>query len=144
MIGIKQIITFLFLVGSLSCNFNFYGDVSLGSDFYYMVEPAFNSVVIPVNPEKPFRSSIYIIQDVESIGYDQKYVLVSSKKEGEVAYWVIDKTKKKEELGYDSNSNMKLSNVNQVNFAAFDSLKHSREIEIKTKIQYWEAHGYKY
>lgn len=60
---------------------NWYGDIDLGCDFYYMVEPAFNSIVIPVNPDEPYKSSIYIIKDIESVGFNKNYILATSKNE---------------------------------------------------------------
>ena len=64
-----------------SCQLNWYGDIDLGSDFYYLVEPAFNSIAIPVNPDEPHKSSINVINNIESVGFNKNYILATSKSE---------------------------------------------------------------
>ncbi|PQJ19580.1 hypothetical protein [Tenacibaculum sp. SG-28] len=121
---------------------NWYGDIDLGSDFYYMVEPAFNSIVIPVNPDEPYKSSIYIIKDIESVGFNKNYILATSKNEDEIKYWRIDKNAESKELGYKDNSIMELSNVSEINSAEFNQIKTTQNINLKTKSEYRKELNY--
>ena len=121
---------------------NWYGDIDLGSDFYYMVEPAFNSIVIPVNPDAPYKSSIYIIKDIESVGFNKNYILATSKNEDEIKYWRIDKNAESKELGYKDNSIMELSNVSEINSAEFNQIKTTQNINLKTKSEYRKELNY--
>jgi hypothetical protein len=127
------ILTLVFLN---SCQLNWYGDIDLGSDFYYMVEPAFNSIVIPVNSEEPYKSSIYIIKDIESIGFNKNYILATSKSGDEIKYWRIDKKAESKELGYKDDSIMELSNVSEIQPVEFDKIKTDENIKLKTKTEY--------
>jgi len=121
---------------------NWYGDIDLGSDFYYMVEPAFNSIVIPVNPEEPYASSIYIIKDIESIGFNKNYILATSKNGDEIKYWRIDKKAESKELGYKDNSIMELSNVSEISSSEFNRIKTVENIKLKTKSDYRKELNY--
>ena len=121
---------------------NWYGDIDLGSDFYYMVEPAFNSIVIPVNPDEPYKSSIYIIKDIESVGFNKNYILATSKNEDEIKYWRIDKNAESKELGYKDKSIMELSNVSEINSAEFNQIKTTQNINLKTKSEYRKELNY--
>lgn len=139
----KKAFLFLTLLTSLSsCQLNWYGDIDLGSDFYYMVEPAFNSIVIPVNPNEPYKSSINIIKDIESVGYNKNYILATSKSGDEIKYWQIDKKAESKELGYKDNSIMELSNVSQIKSVEFDKIKNSEKIKLKTKTEYRKELNY--
>lgn len=121
---------------------NWYGDIDLGSDFYYMVEPAFNSIVIPVNPDEPYKSSIYIIKDIESVGFNKNYILATSKNEDEIKYWRIDKNAESKELGYKDNSIMELSNVSEIDSTEFTGMKTVENIKLKTKSEYRKELNY--
>ena len=121
---------------------NWYGDVDLGSDFYYQVEPVFNSIVIPVNPDEPYKSSIYIIKDIESVGFNKNYILATSKSGDEIKYWRIDKKSESKELGYKDNSIMELSNVSEIKSAEFDKIKEDENIKLKTKTEYRKELNY--
>lgn len=121
---------------------NWYGDIDLGSDFYYMVEPAFNSIVIPVNPDEPYKSSIYIIKDIESVGFNKNYILATSKNEDEIKYWRIDKNAESKELGYKDNSIMELSNVSEIDSTEFNQIKTTQNINLKTKSEYRKELNY--
>ncbi|MDY7396676.1 hypothetical protein UMM65_15610 [Aureibaculum sp. 2210JD6-5] len=139
----KKTFLFLTLLASLgSCQLNWYGDINLGSDFYYMVEPAFNSVVIPVNPNEPYKSSISIIKDIESIGFNKNYILATSKSGDEIKYWRIDKKSESKELGYKDNSIMELSNVSEIKSAEFDKIREDENIKLKTKTEYRKELNY--
>ncbi|MGB3780306.1 MAG: hypothetical protein WA960_18225 [Tunicatimonas sp.] len=121
---------------------NWYGDIDLGADFYYMVEPAFNSIVIPVNPDEPYKSSIYIIKDIESVGFNKNYILATSKNGEEIKYWRIDKNAESKELGYKDDSIMELSNVSEINSAEFNQIKTAENINLKTKSEYRKELNY--
>ena len=139
----RKAFLFLTLLTSLgSCQLNWYGDINLGSDFYYMVEPAFNSVVIPVNPNEPYKSSISIIKDIESIGFNKNYILATSKSGDEIKYWRIDKKSESKELGYKDNSIMELSNVSEIKSAEFDKIREDENIKLKTKSEYRKELNY--
>ena len=130
-------------LSSLSyCKLNWWGDINLGSNFYYLVEPAFNSIVIPVNPKDPYKSSIYIIKDIESLGFNKNYILVSSKKGNELKYWLIDKKTESKELGYGKNSIMKLSNVLEIKLSEFQKIRANEKIKLKTKSEYRKELNY--
>jgi hypothetical protein len=125
-----------------SCQMNWYGDVDLGADFYYMVEPAFNSIVIPVNPDEPYKSSIDVINDIESVGFNKNYILATSKTENGIKYWRIDKKAESKELGYKNNSIIELSNVSEIDSAEFNQTQISENIEVKTKTEYRKELNY--
>ena len=119
-----------------SCNLNYYGDIELGADFYYLVEPAFNSIVTPTNKEKPFKSGNYIIREVEALGFNQDLILVISSDNDSLKYWLINKTKEAKDLGIDKKSNLRLSNVNQIDSLKFTSIRKEKDILMKTKSEY--------
>jgi hypothetical protein len=121
---------------------NWYGDVDLGADFYYMVEPAFNSIVIPVNPDEPYKSSINVIIDIENIGFNKNYILATSKIGDKIKYWRIDKNAESIELGYKDNSIIELSNVSEIKSAEFDKIKTDENIKLKTKTEYRKELNY--
>ena len=121
---------------------NWYGDIDLGSDFYYIVEPAFNSIVIPVNPDEPYTSSITIIKDVESVGFNKNYILATSKINEKIKYWRIDKKAESKELGYKDNSIMELTNVTEINPTEFDKIKMDQNISLITKTEYRKKLNY--
>jgi hypothetical protein len=121
---------------------NWYGDIDLGSDFYYIVEPAFNSIVIPVNPDEPYKSSITIIKDIETLGFNKNYILATSKSNYEKKYWRIDKKAESRELGYRDNSIMELSNVSEIDSTEFTRMKTAENIKLKTKSEYRKELNY--
>ena len=126
-----------------SCDQNFYGDIDLGSDYYYLVEPSFNQIVIPVNREKPYQSSISIIKNIKEIGFNRDYILAKSIVGDSIKYWIIDKNKESKELGYIDNSVLRLSNVNQVDSILFYSIKIKVDIQVREKEYYQKESGYK-
>ena len=74
----NRLFIFLLFILANSCQLNWYGDIDLGGDYYYLVEPAFNSINVPVNPDEPYVSSNYVIKNVEQIGFDKENILVIS------------------------------------------------------------------
>lgn len=139
---IKKLLLLLPLIFLNSCNINWYGDIDLGSNFYYLVDPAFNSVVIPVNPREPYKSSIFVIKDVESIGFDNNTILVTSITQEGKKYWLIDKTQKSKKLGYADDSVMNLSNISGIDSINFNITLESTSLKMKTKTQYRKELNY--
>jgi len=125
-----------------SCQLNWYGDIDLGSDFYYLVEPAFNSIAIPVNPDEPHKSSINVINNIENIGFNKNYILATSKSENGIKYWRIDKKVESKELGYRENSLIELSNVSEIDSVKFNQIKTDENIKLKTKTEYRKELNY--
>ena len=141
---INRKLLFLFtLTFFCSCDQNFYGDIDLGSDFYYLVEPSFNQIAIPVNREKPYQSSITIIKNIKEIGFDRNFILAKSLVGDSIKYWIIDKTKESKKLGYIDNSVLRLSNVNQVDSLLFNRTKIKVDIQVREKEDYQKESGYK-
>ncbi|TNJ41869.1 hypothetical protein KFZ70_02570 [Tamlana fucoidanivorans] len=138
----NKLLILLTLISLNSCQMNWYGDIDLGADFYYMVEPAFNSIVIPVNLDEPYKSSIYVIKDIESVGFNKNYILATSKNGEEIKYWRIDKNAESKELGYKDDSIMELSNVSEINSAEFNQIKTAENINLKTKSEYRKELNY--
>ncbi len=60
-----------------------------------------------------------MIRDVESVGFNKKYVLATSKNMQELRYWRIDKMMETEKLGYEENFIMELSNVSKIDSTEF-------------------------
>jgi hypothetical protein len=139
----RKLLALLILPFFCSCDQNFYGDIDLGSDFYYLVEPSFNQVAIPVNREKPYQSSITIIKNIKEIGFNRDFILVKSIVGDSIKYWIIDKSKKSKELGYIDNSVMRLTNVNQVDSILFNWTKKKLDIQVREKDYYQKELGYK-
>jgi len=139
---IKKLLLLLPLIFLNSCNINWYGDIDLGSNFYYLVDPAFNSVVIPVNSREPYKSSIFVIKDIKSIGFDNNTILVTSITQEGKKYWLIDKTQKSKKLGYTDDSVMNLSNVSGIDSINFNNTLESTSIKMKTKTQYRKELNY--
>ena len=131
-----KLTTFFLLTILTSCNLNFYGDIDLGADFYYVVEPTFNCIVTPVDKKKPYNASIFIIRDVETLGVNKDKILVTSIVNDTLKYWVIDKTKESKELGYDKKSNLRLSNVTQIDSIGYAKIQKEENIKMKTKSDY--------
>lgn len=125
-----------------SCFCNFYGDKDLGADFYYMVEPAFNSIFIASSRDNPYESlGPYVIEDVESLGFNDQFILVSAKnKDTLTKYYVIDKVK---ELKRNYEDRLLETNLIAVNAAKFKELAVIYKINLKTNEEYWKEHGWK-
>lgn len=138
----NKFLILLTLISLNSCQLNWYGDIDLGSDFYYIVEPAFNSIVIPLNADEPYKSSITIVKDLESVGFNKNYILATSKIDDKKKYWRIDKKVESKELGYKDNSIMELSNVSEIDSAEFNKIRTDENIKLKTKTEYRKELNY--
>jgi hypothetical protein len=69
-----------------------YGDVELGDEYYYMVEPAFNSIQT-IETDDSNRSNGYVIRNIELIGYNKNFILAVNNDSLTLKYWVIDKNR---------------------------------------------------
>ncbi|MCL5247777.1 hypothetical protein M4I21_18365 [Cellulophaga sp. 20_2_10] len=138
----NKLLILLTLIFLNSCQLNWYGDIDLGSNFYYQVEPAFNSIVIPVNTDEPYKSSIYVIKNIESVGFDKNYILAISKNGQEIKYWRINKNAETKKLGYNENSIIELSNVSEIGSTEFNQIRTSENIGLKTKTEYRKELNY--
>ena len=138
----NKLLILLTLISLNSCQSNWYGDIDLGSGFYYMVEPAFNSIVIPVDSDEPHSSSITVIKDIESIGFNRDYILATSKEKDQLKYWRIAKKAESKELGFKENSVIELSNVSEIDSAEFNRIKTTENIQLKTKTEYRKELNY--
>jgi hypothetical protein len=136
-------LTLSFLAICCSCNVTFYGDIDLGANFYYWVEPAFNDIVFPNNPNQPYSSGSCVIQNIEELGFNEDYILATTLSGDSLTYWLIDKTKESKEAGDDDNSNLRLSNVNIVDTSLWNSIRRNNNIEVKSKYDYQKEAGYK-
>ena len=139
---IDRIIIIGLFISQTSC-VNFYGDLNLGADFYYLTEPTFNSVVVPVNKKEPHSAQSFVIQSIETLGYDRDYILATSQRNDTIFYWIIDKSKEPVELGYDQYSNLRLSNVKQVDSTEFYEFNDNELIDLKPKLYYQKKAGWR-
>lgn len=138
---ILRVISLILISLFFSCNF--YGDLNLGSDFYYQTDPTFNSIVTPDNKDKPYSIQSSVIRDIDSLGYNERYILATSNRNDSIFYWIIDKNKQSIELGYDIYSNLKLSNVMTVDSFHFYKLEKEEQIEMKSKLYYQKEAGWR-
>ena len=69
-----------------------YGDIELGDEYYYMVEPAFNSIQT-IETDDSNSSNGYVIRNIELIGYNENFILAVNSDSLTLKYWVIDKNR---------------------------------------------------
>ncbi|MDP5106990.1 MAG: hypothetical protein NWQ31_12565 [Polaribacter sp.] len=134
---------FLILVFFLSsCLGNFYGDKDLGADFYYMVEPSFNSIFIASSRDNPYESlGPYVIKDVESLGFNDQFILVSAKNNDTVIkYYLIDKVN---ELKRNYEDRLLKTNLIEIDSLEFTKISETYKITIKTNEEYRKENGWK-
>tara|TARA_R110001592_G_scaffold90076_5_gene264971 strand:- start:222 stop:614 length:393 start_codon:yes stop_codon:yes gene_type:complete len=125
-----------------SCLGDFYGDKDLGADFYYMVEPSFNSIFIASSKDNPYESlGPYVIKDVESLGFNDQFILVSAKNNDTLTrYYVIDKVK---ELKRNYEDRLLETNLIALDAVEFKKLSVIYKINLKTNEEYWKENGWK-
>jgi hypothetical protein len=124
-----------------SCVGNFYGDKNLGGDFYYMVEPSFNSIYIASFRDNPYENlGPYVIQNVKSLGFNDKFILVSNNKNDSLKYFLIDKEK---ELKRDYVDRLRKTNLFELESLKFEELIIIYKIKMKTNEEYWKENGWK-
>ncbi len=139
---IISIISFVFILICNSCG-NYYGDLDLGANFYYQTEPSFNNIVVPDNKEKPYYIGSLVIQNIELLGFNEGYILATSIRNDTIFYWMIDKNLESSRLGYDQYSNLKLSNVKQLDLNDFYNFRFKQNIELRPKLHYQKQAGWK-
>ena len=139
---INRIIIIGLLIFLTSCG-NYYCDLNLGSDFYYQTDPAFNSIVVPVNKKEPYSAQSFVIQNIEYLGYDKDYIQAISQRNDTMFYWIIDKNKEPVEQAYDKYSNLKLSNVKQADSIEFNEFNGNKRIELKPILYYQKKAGWR-
>ena len=71
------------------------------------------------------------VSDVSSFGFNDDYVLVTSKSRAGISYWVIDKRKETESKGMTKDeSRRQFSNVSQVDAATHSQLQQTTQIKL--------------
>jgi hypothetical protein len=124
----------------LSCDVNFYGDKDLGGDFYYMVEPAFNSIYIAKIRDSPYQYlGPYVIENIESLGFNDRFILISNKKNDSLKYFLIDKEK---ELNRNYEDRLQKTNLLELDSLKFKKLRIIHKIKMKTNEEYWKDSGW--
>lgn len=108
----------------------------MGSNFYYIHSRGFSDIVKPVKAKEPHSSGIFIIQNINTVGFNNDYILATSNNNDTLMYWIIDKTIDSKEMGYDDNSNLILSNVNEVELDKFNRTLIESKIVLKTKADF--------
>ncbi|PQJ76646.1 hypothetical protein BTO16_12215 [Polaribacter glomeratus] len=124
----------------LSCNSNFYGDKDVGGDFYYMVEPAFNSIYIAKIKDSPYQYlGPYVIENIESLGFNDRFILISNKKNDSLKYFLIDKEK---ELNRNYEDRLQKTYSLELDSLKFEKLIVIHKIKIKTNEEYRKENGW--
>lgn len=136
----KKYFLILLLFG-FSCDDNFYGDINLGRDFYYMTEPAFNSIYIAKFRDSPYQHlGPYVVKDVAFLGFNDKIILVSNKINDSIKYFLIDKEK---ELKRNYEARLYKTNLIELDSFEFKKLEEIYKINIKKNEEYWKEKGWK-
>ncbi len=122
---------------------DFWGDVDLGNEFYYMTEPTYNSINLSESPDDPMKSSSCVIRDIEFVGYDDNYILAINKTKDTLRYWIIDKTVPTSRQGYLDSSIVLLTNVKQsLDSFEFIRIKSETQIQLLSKTDYRKKYNW--
>ena len=131
----------IFVFFLTACIGNFYGDKDLGGDFYYMVEPSFNSVFIASSKDSPYESlGPYVIENIASLGFNEKFILASAKNKDSIKYYLIDKEK---EVKRNYADRLLKTNLIELDAVAFENASKLYKIRMKTNEEYWKENGWK-
>ena len=119
-----------------------YGDIELGDEYYYMVEPAFNSIQT-LETDDSDRTNGYVIRNIESIGFNEDFILAVNKDSLDFKYWVIDKTRDSDLY----KQSLRVGQVHEEVIGPLDSLefmyiKAQQKIEMKSKTYYRKKLNY--
>ncbi|MEQ9442287.1 MAG: hypothetical protein RIG62_24815 [Cyclobacteriaceae bacterium] len=119
-----------------------YGDIELGDEYYYMVEPAFNAIQT-LKTDDDNRSNGYVIKNIESIGFNEDFILAVNKDSLHLQYWIIDKNRNSE-LYQEAKRNQLVHEevIGPMDSLEFMDFKASQKIELKTKTYYREKLNY--
>ena len=101
-------------------------------------------------PQKPSNFCVVLrkylkgsrLINIEQVGFNKKCILAISDSSNIKMYWMIDKTKKSECLGYNNNSRMILSNVNKIDSIKFKAMIQQTGVEMKSKTFYRKQLNY--
>lgn len=131
----------ILIIFCFSCSDNFYGDKDLGSDFYYIVEPSLNSIYIAKFRDDPHEYlGPYVIRNINLLGLNKKFILVCSKINDSINYYLIDK---ENELKRNYNDRLIKTNLIVLDSLKFFELQKKYKIEIKTNEEYSKEDGWK-
>ncbi len=119
-----------------------YGDIELGDEYYYMVEPAFNSIQT-LETDDSDRTNGYVIRNIESIGFNEDFILAVNKDSLDLKYWGIDKTRDSDLY----KQSLRVGQVHEEVIGPLDSLefmyiKAQQKIEMKSKTYYRKKLNY--
>lgn len=97
---------------------------------YFAPDPADTS---GTSTRKPIpRVNWKVISNVRAVGYNKKYVLVSSFSGNKYSYWFIDKTVEEVKESSDpENENIFLSNIHKINQSKFKRLQRKWQIMVE-------------
>lgn len=121
-----------------------YGDIDLGGNVYFIVDPSFNSVDFATGPTNdPMRTALPIISNIESVGFNDTCILVVSKTADKLKYWTIDKRLETKLLNTPGDSISKISNLKTLSDSSeFNKLKSQTKIELVSKTVYRKQFNY--
>jgi hypothetical protein len=144
-ISMKKLLFFLTILLTSCSTADFYGDIDLGGNMYYIVDPTFNSIDFASGPTNDrMQTSIPIIKQVESVGFNDNYILVINKINDAVYYWAIDKTIETKLIDTPKDSLIKISNLKgPIDITEFNRLKESNKIQLVSATLYSKKLGYK-
>ncbi len=144
----QHLLKLIIVVLITSCSSaKYWGDVNLGSDFYYMPDPAFNSINLSNSKEDPMRSSSYVVKNIKFLGFDDNFILAVSEINDTLHYWVIDKTQKlrsqiesNNRISFDAKESYVTESTDSTNYI---SLKLKMNIMMYSKEHYQKKANYK-
>lgn len=141
----KRLLALLTIIITSCSTADFYGDVDLGGNLYFIVDPSFNSVDFATGPTSdPMRTALPIINHIESVGFNDKCILVVSKVDDNKFYWVIDKTQATAIVNTPNDSLTKITNLKgPLDSIEFNKLKTSNKILLISAIEYRKKFDYK-
>jgi hypothetical protein len=109
---------------SLGADFFFYLDTSSKDIFY---SPQEHSKDMPAN----FPKILYtVIPEVDSFGFNDRYILAVSRKNNMPQHWSIDKSKEALEVGGTKDGRILMSNVSSIDKGTYQALRKKNAIQI--------------
>jgi hypothetical protein len=115
-----------------------YGDINLGDHYYYMVEPSFNSIQ-SLNANDNQRPNGYILENIEYIGFNKKFILAINKENNVEKYWIIDKHHSNSEnlvSKYKINQKENKELFGPIDSIDFYAFKNKQDIKLNSKTFY--------
>ena len=145
---IKKAPLIVFLAGLWSCSTaSFYGDIDLGSNFYYAIGE-YNEICLSTSSQSFMKQGQSIINNIDSVGYNDKYILVISITDSLKEFWLIDKTQKPKKVSNDDKRSeqlglVKLSNVTKfADSGTFSYFVKKQKIKLFSSVYYRHKAGY--